>query len=277
MTFVDRLLRRACRARRLVLGVALAAGLVGAAATGDDRTPLQRSLIGDTIAAERVRSDVAADSKDAAAAPPAEAVEAPSKARPDVDAEISITESGVRIRKNRGGDEPRVVSGDHEFESFEDFVEKAPWLAALVFMVTAMVFLVPFFIVMLIIWYKMRSNRMRNETMLKLAERGMPAADAMAAMTPGSVAASLAAMPSSAPLYEQVKQARKRAAWSDLRKGVLIGAIGLGLTFWSDDGSPNGFGLVLLFVGIGYIVLWYFEERQLTMPRDSGPGTPGGV
>ena len=43
-----------------------------------------------------------------------------------------------------------------------------------------------------------------------------------------------------------------------------MGAIGLGLVFYSmlDDGSPNGLGLVLLFVGLGYIVLWYFQERQ---------------
>jgi hypothetical protein len=29
-----------------------------------------------------------------------------------------------------------------------------------------------------------------------------------------------------------------------------------------DDGTANGFGLILLFVGIGYGVLWHFEERQ---------------
>ena len=52
-------------------------------------------------------------------------------------------------------------------------------------------------------------------------------------------------------------------------------AVGLGLMFWSmlDDGSPNGFGLVLMFVGIGYIVLWRFEERQITPPRGGGPAT----
>jgi hypothetical protein len=29
-----------------------------------------------------------------------------------------------------------------------------------------------------------------------------------------------------------------------------------------EEGSANWFGLVLLFVGVGYIVLWYFEDRQ---------------
>jgi hypothetical protein len=29
-----------------------------------------------------------------------------------------------------------------------------------------------------------------------------------------------------------------------------------------EEGSASWFGLVLLFVGIGYVVLWYFEDRQ---------------
>jgi hypothetical protein len=73
------------------------------------------------------------------------------------------------------------------------------------------------------------------------------------------------AAPSTAPLYAQAKEARRRAVWSDLRKGVIVGAVGLGFTFYSmlDDGSPNFVGLILLFVGLAYIVLWYFEDRQV--------------
>jgi hypothetical protein len=279
MTFVDRLLRRATRSRRLVLGVALAAGLACAIAVDEDRPPFEPWLIGDAVAAEQVRVTLAAETKDAAATPPTGTVETPVKPRQGMDAEITINESGVKIRRGRETDEPHVVVGDTEFESFEEFVEKAPWLAALVFMVTALVFLMPLLIIALIIWYKMRSNRMRNETMLKLAERGVvPPAEAVAAMVPGSTA-SLASLPSTAPLYEQVKQIRKRGAWSDLRKGVLMLGAGLGLSFWAmlDDGSANSVGLVLLFVGIGFIVLWYFEERQLTPPRDRGPGPSGGA
>ncbi len=279
MTFFARLLQRATRSRLLVLGVALTAGLVCALATGEDGTRFE-PLVGDAVAAERVRIEVAADTKDAAAKQPAETSEAPAKSRPGVDATISIGEQGVRIRnKQRDSDEPQVVVDDLEFDSFEQFVEKAPWLAALMFMVVALVFLMPLLIIVAIIWYKMRSNRMRNEMMLKLAERGIvPPADAMAAMAPGSAAASLAALPSTAPLYEQVKQVRRRAAWSDLRKGVIMGGIGLGLTFWSmlDEGSANGFGLVLLFVGIGYVVLWYFEDRKISRSGETGSGsTPG--
>ena len=75
--------------------------------------------------------------------------------------------------------------------------------------------------------------------------------------------------PSTAPLYEQAKELRRQdAVWSDLRKGVILGAVGLGFTFYSmlDDGTPNFVGLVLLFVGLAYVLLWYFEERQSAPP-----------
>ena len=279
MTFVDRLRRRAARCRPLVLGAALAAGLVFASIGDGELARFDAPLIADAVAAEPgVRIRLAADSGDRVK-PPADTAE-PSRSRPGVDAEISISEGGVRIRKNRDIDEPHVVVGDMEFESFEEFVEKAPWLAALVFMVTALVFLIPLLIVVLVIGYKMRSNRLRNETMLKLAERGVvPPAEAIAALAPGFAAASLSAMPSTAPLYEQAKQVRRKVAWSDLRKGVIMLGVGLGLSFWSmlDDGTANSVGLVLLFVGIGYLVLWYFEERHVAAPRDSGPGPSGGA
>lgn len=267
MTTIKRL-SRLSRWRRLVLGGAAAAGLA-LAIVAADRSPVAQpsALIADADARE-VRIQLAAETKPA----PPEAAPAP----PKVDAEISIGESGVVIRK--GGRE-KVIARDSEYDSFDEFVEKAPWIAGLVFLVASLVFIVPLLAIGLIVWYKMRNNRMRNETMLKLAERGVvPPGEAMAAMAGPAGAAALETMPSTAPLYEQAKRIRKREAWSDLRKGVILGGIGLGLTFWSmlEEGSANGFGLVLLFVGIGYVVLWYFEERQLSAPRDTGGGRPPG-
>ena len=274
MMLVEGMLGRVLRSRRFVLGIALVAGLAcGIAASGhraDVTSPIAAAMASETVV-------LAADSTTTEPPAPAQA-EPPAKAR-GMDAEISIGEGGVTIR-NRGGDERRVEIGDAEFDSFEEFVEKAPWLAALVFLIVGLVFLTPILILALIIWYKMRSNRMRNETMLKLAERGVVApADAIAAMSPAAPA-SLEKLPATAPLYDQVRQVRKRAAWSDLRKGIVMLGIGLGLSFWSmlEDGEPNGFGFVLLFVGIGFIVLWYFEERQLGSRGDApGPGSRGGA
>ena len=100
--------------------------------------------------------------------------------------------------------------------------------------IVALVFLSPVLAIGLILWYRMRKARMLNETMLKLAEKGVvPPAEALGALA-GNASAPLAAAPSAAPIYEQAKQIRRRAAWSDLRKGVILGGIGLGLTLVLD-------------------------------------------
>jgi hypothetical protein len=165
------------------------------------------------------------------------------------------------------------IGSDREFDSFNQLVETEPWLAVLIFMSVLLVFLVPLLIIIAVIWYKVRKTRMLNETMLRLAEKGVvPAGDAMQAIAGSRQADYIAAAASTAPLLEQARAVRKRAAWSDLRKGIIMTAIGLGLTFFSmlDDGSPNGIGLVLLFVGVGYVILWWFEDRQLP-PAAGGP------
>ena len=85
----------------------------------------------------------------------------------------------------------------------------------------------------------------------------------------------MAALAAIAPLQEQAQQIRRRAAWSDLRKGVFTAGVGLALSLYSlfDDGSPNGLGLVLIFVGAGFLVLWWFEQRHLALPGGAAPGT----
>jgi membrane protein implicated in regulation of membrane protease activity len=243
----------------LVLGAALAAGVaLSVVSQADVQPPEPLVVVAEASAADLVRTQATPDAKPAPPEPPGS----------NVDAEISIGEKGVIVKRRRGG-EPDVVVGDHEFDSFEQFVEKAPWLAGLVFMVTALAFLVPLLVIVLVIWYKMRSNRLRNETMLKLAERGV-VAPAAAIDAVGS-SATLQSAPATAPLYEQAKAVQRKVAWSDLRKGVILIGIGLGIALWSliEEGSANGFALVLLFVGIGYTVLWFFEDRQ--RPRGERP------
>ncbi|MEO8675938.1 MAG: DUF6249 domain-containing protein [Casimicrobiaceae bacterium] len=200
----------------------------------------------------------------------------------DEDADTTGTIIGVGPGKHGKRVRVGVFGDDREYDSFNDFVHAEPGLSAMIVMIVAIVFLSPVLVIALFFWYRMRRARMMNETMLKLAEKGvMPPAEALNALT-GNSPAALAEAPSTAPFYEQAKQIRRRAAWSDLRKGVLLGGFGLGLTFYSmlDDGSPNGLGLVLFFVGIGYIVLWWFEERQAA-PKGIGtaampPAPPSG-
>lgn len=183
---------------------------------------------------------------------------------------VTIDDSTGRVRIAGAG------TGDHEYDSFEAFVQQAPWIAGLVFSVTFLVFLTPILIVALVIWYKMRKNRMLNETLVKLAEKGVvPPAEALGAIATGRQSAAIEAGPSTAPLYDQARELRRKVVWSDLRKGIIAGAVGLGFTFYSiiEDGEANFVGLVLLFVGLGYIVLWYFEDRQIER-RSAPPGPP---
>jgi hypothetical protein len=271
--------------RRLFLAAAVMAGIVFALAlapsspravpAGHEAVP-RVALVSEALAQPAPPVPPAAQP---GATPPAKAGAGAGPEDRVVDAEITIDQRGVRVRKGAGkGGDAHVIIGDQDFDSFEQFVEQAPWLAGLVFMVTALVFVVPLLVIVLLVWYKMRRTRMMNETLLKLAERGAVApVDAMAAIANGRAGPALQNLPPTAPLYEQAKALRKSAAWSDLRRGVLIGGVGLGLTLWPmlAGDTANGFGLVLLFVGIGYTVLWYLEERPGSGARDRAGLPPG--
>jgi hypothetical protein len=172
------------------------------------------------------------------------------------------------------------IESDREYDSFSQLVHEEPWLGMLIFWSVTLVFVTPLLIIIALVWYKVRKTRMLNETMLKLAEKGVvPPGEAMEAMALGKPAAAMAAGAPAGALYEQAKQVRRRAAWSDLRKGVVLGGIGAALVLATivNDGEANGFGLVLLFVGVGYGVLWWFEERQADAPRAAPDGSPPGA
>jgi len=277
-------------ARRLVLGAALAAALAAWLA----HTSFVRPAAGQPLVIVQAADTTAAPGKAAPPAAKADAAarsapvpEAAKPAAPDADADadtgadepkstdITIDRHGIRVEKGRKRVHVEAFGGDREYDSFESFVQDAPWLAGLVFLVVLLVFLVPLLIIVLLIWYKVRKNRMLNETMLKLAEKGVvPPAEAMASLDANRAPLG----PSTTPLYEQAKLIRQRTVASDLRKGIILAAIGLALTFFSmlDDGSPNSVGLVLLFLGIGYFILWYLEDCA-TASRTGGAPPPGGA
>ena len=170
---------------------------------------------------------------------------------------------------------PRVQFDD--FDSFKQAMDVAPWIVGVVFLVLGSIFLTPIILLIGIIWYKLRKTRLQNEAVLKLAERGvMPSAqavDAVIAGTPAAQAAPVAA--TAAGMVPQAVATRRRAVWSDLRKGVLLVAVGLALVLYSitESGQPNWLGLVLFFVGAGYVALWWLEDRHLER-RVTG-GIPG--
>jgi len=163
-------------------------------------------------------------------------------------------------------------------DDFEAISEKMPWVIGLIFLVVGPIFLTPIVLLIGIIWYKLRKARLQNEAMLALAEKGVvPPAQAADALASGVSPASAAPQ-----VYQQVAAVRKRAVWSDLRKGVILSTVGLALSFYelTANGGPSWVGLVLLFVGVGYVTLWWLEGRHLDQARGGGgdgarPGTSG--
>jgi len=288
--------------RRLVLGTAFLVGLVFALAP---RTP--------AVQAQETRPAPAAESKqppasktitisnDPGVGPKIEIKESPDAA---ADAATKAAGSADAAGTPPAADKPAtgghragkgrrvVVSGvgaDREFDSFDEFVHNEPEIAGMVVAIVAVVFLSPVLAIALILWYRFRKARMLNETMVKLAEKGIvPSAEALDALASGSRGSRVTVVRESAPAAgaaaaatEQTTQIviGRRTTWSDLRKGVIMGGIGLALSFYSllDDREPNAIGLILLFVGIGFVVLWWFEERRLVATGTAaGAGTPGG-
>jgi len=238
--------------------------------------------------ADEVAKDTAQMAKDAAQA----AKDAAQAAKDAADAEdsptVTIDRHGIRVEGDDTGHgkRKRVVVGlggpDREYDSFEQFMREDRGLAAMVVGIVFIVFLTPVLITGLLIWYKLRKNRMLNDTMVQLAEKGVaPTTEMLQALQSGRTLAATNAMAARAGVVEQVKTLRSQAAWSDLRKGVILAAVGLSFTAYSmfDDRSPNWIGLVLLFLGIGYAFLWYFEDRQIaaTPPAPPPPPPVGGA
>jgi len=301
--------------RRLILGAALALGLVAALAPHTPAVLAAGPAIiivqadtpqppGNPPAEKAQKARKGADAKAGSAVmvppiptapsppvPPAATPDADAPDAADTDADMDATPSDKARRGHHGivvdkGGKRVVIEGlgrDREYDSFEQFVQDAPWLAGLVFLVVLLVFLVPLLIIVLLIWYKIRKNRMANDTMLKLAERGvLPPTTAMDAVASGNavpMAAAATAASAGTPAYEHARALQRQTVWSDLRKGIILSGVGLGLTFFSimDDGTPNSVGLIFLFVGLGYCLLWYLEDRTRTPQREpSGIPPPGG-
>ena len=199
--------------------------------------------------------------------------------------DIRIDRHGVVIGPRHHGAKIRVegLDSDREYDSFDQFVNEQPWLAALVFAAVFGVFLVPLLIIVLLIWYKMRKARMQNETMLKLAERGAPP-EAIAALASGSTRATFepeprqpgAQTPPNQPRYMATLHIGRDTRASDLRKGVILLAIGLAFVFYSmiNEAQASWVGLVLLFLGVGYCILWIFEDRKVPPTPVPPPGPP---
>jgi hypothetical protein len=235
--------------RRLVLGCAL--GLAILVAVGSQPEAIDTASASPLVVAQASK-EAAREAADAAREVAREAADA---------AREAAREGAEAAREHRKRGITIGMDVDRQYDSFDQFLDRDPGLAVLVLGVVFIVFLTPILIIALIVWYKVRRNRMQNETMLRLAEKGVVApSEALQAIATNRADAVTNAL----PLANQAQALTKRTAWSDLRKGVLLGTVGLALVFHGmiEEGTAGWFGLVLLFVGIGYVVLWYFEDRQ---------------
>ncbi|MEO8847972.1 MAG: DUF6249 domain-containing protein [Casimicrobiaceae bacterium] len=254
--------------RRLVLGVALVAA-IGAVAV----TPPSPPVLVSPVYAQAQPADSPGATPHAATDGP-QSLPTPSTVPPAAKRNGKAT-LGITIDDDNDKITLSGLGAAHEYDSFADFMHQSPWVAGLFFVAILLVFLVPLLVIVLVLWYKVRKTRMLNETMLKLAERGVvPPAEAMDALGAARPQASVAASPVAGALYARAAHVRSRGVWSDLRRGIILVAVGLGVQTCSmiQDGEANGVALVLLFLGIGYIVLWYFEDRRtpVTPREDSG-------
>ncbi len=225
----------------------------------------------------------------ACAALPTRAADTPPKPATDATVKIEAFPPSIQVAATRAekddtagqdsqskrGERGIRIDTDDEFDMFTSQLQKTPWIIGLVFLVVGSIFLTPVILLVGIIWYKLRKTRLQNEAMLALAEKGVvPPAQAADALATGASAASVAPQ-----VYQQAVALRKRVVWSDLRKGVILSAIGLGLSFYriTESGEPSWIGLILLFVGVGFVALWWLEGRHLEQAGATRAGNGGGT
>jgi len=92
--------------------------------------------------------------------------------------------------------------------------------------------------IVVVLWFRSRSERARHEVATALAERGQP-------VPPELFAAA-------------------RKPTSDLRRGMVLVALGVGFALAlviAGQASAAGFGLIPAFTGIGYLVVWRIEAK----------------
>jgi hypothetical protein len=242
------------RALLFAVAMMIGCGLATAASAADDKA----------------KASVETPSKATVDAPATTTVPEPAAA---ADASDAKTDSEATPSKRSPRRRGHIQMGDDDFGPLKEALRTAPWVIALAFVVVGSIFLTPVFLLIGIIWYKLRKTRLQNEAVLELAEKGAmapaQAVDAvMSGVTPEGAVASTAAplaASSAAPVYQQAVMSRRRAVWSDLRKGVILTAIGLSFVFYwmVESGSASWLGLVLMFLGVGYLLLWWFEDRHL--------------
>ena len=105
-----------------------------------------------------------------------------------------------------------------------------------------LVFGTPVIIVIAILIHKARRTQAIHETVVRLSEKGLPVPP------------------------ELFVERRLDDASSSLHKGVILVAVGIGLTIFfltlQDRHAPWGVGMIPLLIGVGYLIVWKLEGKK---------------
>jgi hypothetical protein len=147
-----------------------------------------------------------------------------------------------RIEKKLKGRHGITIDTDGSSRSgSEDFPEALIPVVGIVFLT---IFGAPVVIVIALIYFGSSKNRMMHRTIRMMVEKGQP------------VPAALLAPPTPA--------IRQR---SDMRRGVVLSMIGIGLMVWLGavndwEGGAWSLGLIPFLIGAGYLLVWKLEGGQ---------------
>jgi hypothetical protein len=138
------------------------------------------------------------------------------------------------------------------------------------FAIAALALLIPFApfatiiaIVAIIFYFRHRRNRMMQETMLALVEKGVP-------ITPELLAQlRITTSGTSDKLERQPGQSRNRR----LLPGLILTGVGTALlmTNLGRNSGDNKAGLIVLFIGVAFLIVWFVERKDRNNNQPTKP------
>ena len=158
-----------------------------------------------------------------------------------------------KLEKHLGGKHGIIIeNGDKDEDA--DLKEMRNLVAIpIVAIVFLSIFGAPVAIVVMVGIFSMIATRMRQRTIRMMVEKGQPVpAELLAPATRGI---------------------RRR---SDVRRGVVLTMVGLGLMIWLgavndwEDGAWS-FGLIPFLIGLGYLIVWKLENKKDIPPPPPAP------
>jgi hypothetical protein len=107
-------------------------------------------------------------------------------------------------------------------------------------LIVAIVFGCPVLIVAVLLFYRHRKNVLLHRTLAAMIEKGTP-------IPPGLLAGD-----------------KEKAPRSDLRRGVILACVGLGIAifFLAQKDEDWGIGMIPFMIGVGYLIVWKINEKK---------------